>query len=253
MKIKNIVLVVISNLFIFCTATSIKSSGNSIVSTSVDTDVNVNHKQSQSLIERYNNIQTDTILDNVCAKIIQNRKFRNANNSFNEDSIRNLMFSSGITDYQYELIELNDVDTLKEFSNFISNDRFANLRMGYMKNGNNHILLKTKRYLKFEYSEARCYSDATDIMKNKYLKKSIILNIKTDTVKYFVKPIINDDYYYQFSNKIPLVVNNTPYGLKRKGERFNLDKLVFFANNEQESNMFLIILNKNGLIVTILK
>lgn len=262
MKIRNIVLIVISNLFIFCTANTIKSSDTSNVSTSIDADVKVNHKQSQSLIKRYNiirskkklnNIEIDTILNNVCGKIMLNRKYRNADNSINEDSVRNLMFLSGITDYQYELTELNDIDTLKGFSNFISNDRFSNIRMGYIKNKNNHFLLKTKRYLKFDHSEARCYSDAIDPMKNKLMKKSIILSIKTDSIKYFVKPILDDDYYYQFSNKIPITATTIKSNLKQKAKRINSEKLVFCANNEKEANMFLVILNSKGEIVTILK
>ncbi|HLP05636.1 MAG TPA: hypothetical protein VK152_09430 [Paludibacter sp.] len=262
MKIKNISLVVVLNLFIYCTATSTKTSEASNLSTSTNTDIKINHTQSKSLIERFNkirigkklnNVQADTILDNICAKIMHNnRLYKNYDNSFNEDSIRNLMFLSGITDYQYELVEFNDVDTLKKFSDFIVNDKFSNLRMGYVKNGNKHILFKTKNYLKFDHSVARCYSDVVDPMKNKSLKKIVVSNIKTDSVKYFTIPLINDDYYYEFSNKIPL--RNT-YFIKtfKQGGIFNSGKLVFCANSEQEAKMFLVVFNKNGLIVTIFK
>lgn len=130
MKIKFILIIILLLLNISCC--KITSQEN----------INIKHSQSKALIERYNKLRVqnkvptiiqDTILDNICSVLITNNKYRNKDNAFNEDSIRHLLYRNGVIDYQYNIQETLDNDTIASFNSFLLSDNSSNLHVGYKK------------------------------------------------------------------------------------------------------------------------
>ena len=91
---------------------------------STQTNLSANHKQSKNLIDRFNkfralenlqSIEHDTILDNVSKILLTDKTFKKSKGIYNEDSVRLLLYRSGIIDYQYEIQEISDKDTATVF------------------------------------------------------------------------------------------------------------------------------------------
>ena len=217
----------------------------------------VNHKQSKKLIDRFNmlramdnleSIEQDTILDNISKILLTNKTYKNSAGVYNEDSVRSLLYRNGIIDYQYEIQEVSDKDTATVFNSFLLADKFDYIRMGYYSNGNRHILLKTKSYLKFNHWLITCHSDPINGLENETSAKAY-----TDSVICYLKVLKPDEYYYQFYNRMPLNIDNnvekkkvqiTP-GISRFGEYVGEYDFGIKATGK-EIYMFLIISNKNN-------
>jgi len=166
---------------------------------------------SKRLIENYNRLRSlkslhqikhDSILDDVTNEVFANDiKYRESFNSFNEDSIRYLLYNKGIIDYKYELIEIADNDTISSFKKNFMSDTSNNIRCGYARKDGKNLILKTKNYLKYGYSISSAHSETGDYMHDKYHPTSI--NIFTDSVDYHVKAVVRGKYKFYYSDKIP--------------------------------------------------
>ena len=216
----------------------------------------------KSLFNKYNAIRVkanqneiyhDTILDEICKVLLTNCNYKNENNEFKEDSIHSLFYRFGIIDYQYNLAYFSDNDTLSKFRDFILSDNFPFIQMGYAKEKNNHILLKTKKYLKFHHAEVTAHSNEVDPLNNSKINHNIF--VTNDSIKYYFKKLIPDDYYCYFSNHIPLEDNNIvgtiDYVKVVNNYEGNYD--IVFISKKKETNMYLIAINKNNNIITALK
>lgn len=180
------------------------------------------YNQSKKLIERYNKLRLekgisiihhDTILDNNAKILLTYDKYKKNDKYYIADSIRNLLYKSGITDYQYEIIELYDKDTLSCFNKLFLADKTKNIQMGYARHENNQIIIKTKKFLKFEHGEVACHTNIIDPLGN---NKSI--SITTDSIHYFLNRVIPENYYYAFFNEIPLSSQDVNFKNKKTGK-----------------------------------
>ena len=219
------------------------------------------HSQSKMLVERYNLLRTekklpiiiqDTILDNICKVLITNNQYKNRNNIFIEDSIRQLLYRSNIIDYQYEIKETSVSDTTNTYNSFLLSDKSNNIRLGYAKNKNKHILLKTKKYLRFERWKISASSGNVD-----GFSQMTTVNLKTDSITGYFKTSTPDKYYYQFYNRIPLSTDKLD-SIKRfevqpqKNEDIDQDSYDLIIKFT-DPDVFLIILNNNNERIAILK
>ncbi len=229
---------------------------------------NDTYNRSKQLIDRYNKIriikslpiiQHDTILDDVTTEILLNKKYRKSDNTFNEDSIRYLFYNSGVMDYKYEILEILDKDTSAVFNSFLLADSSSNLRMSYSRNKNN-LLLKTKSYLKYDFGEV--YVPRITVPADDNIMKSVKVEVKTDSIVYYVKPVISGKYYYYYSNHIPLSLEsvdfNKIYEVKRNGKKnpFSKELEDTYFNLRLTSihpEMYLIVINEKNEIIAILK
>jgi len=225
---------------------------------------NLNH--SKQLIERYNklrikrvlsNIQHDTILDNITMEIQSNRKYRKSMNLFNEDSIRLLLHKKGITDYQYEIKEVLDKDTASSYKSFLLNDLFVNLRVGICKKNNRTILFKTKSFLKFDHWEEYVHSPKIDGLH--YKSKTIRVDIKTDSIKCYMKTLIQGKYTFYTSDLIPSksdrisIMTKKPSIIKQNNKSLKKPYDLVFTLKDKECNKYLIVVNENYEKIAILK
>lgn len=205
----------------------------------------------QRLKNNLNVVYHDTILDNICkVLLLQNMK---KNNTYNVDSIHLLFYKNGIIDYQFEIIEFTDNKMLESFRNFILSDNFPFLQVGYARNSNQHIILKTKKYLKFHHGEGSTHSTEIDPLKTKSNQQ---FTFKNDIVKYYLQRMIIVDYYYSFSKKIPSKKNDDILDIRNYGKivnniRDNYD--IVFTAKDKETQKFLIVQNSFNEIVAILK
>lgn len=198
-NIFNRVLIIILIPYILCSAESIFAA----------TQQKNNRNQSKQLIVRYNKLRLkknlplllhDPLLDNVVSKIQLNKEYKNSKGSYKEDSIRLLLYRSGIIEYQYDLKEVLDKDTTAAFNSFLLADNSKNIRVGYKKSGNKHILFKTKSYLKFDHWIISAQSAIIDGLNSKVTT----VDVKTDWATCYFKTPRPGMYYYQFSDYIPL-------------------------------------------------
>jgi len=219
------------------------------------------HSQSKMLIDRYNILRTekklpiiiqDTILDSICKILITNNQYKNRNNIFNEDSVRQLLYRNNIIDYQYEIKEISVSDTANTYNSFLISDKSNNIRLGYAKNKNKHILLKTKNYLKFERWKISVSSGSID-----GFSPTTIVNVKTDSIIGYFKTSTSDIYYYQFYSRIPLSTDKLdnikrfevqPIKIEDK-DQDSYELIIKFT----DPDVFLIILNKDYERIAILK
>lgn len=118
-----------------------------------------------------------------------NKKFKKADGTYNEDSVRVLLYTKGIIDYQYEIYEVPDIDTAEVFNKVFFADKFKYIRIGFYKSGNDNIILKTKSFLKFDHARISQHSDIGDFMSGKYS-----INV--------YKILESDEYYFQLSDNI---------------------------------------------------
>jgi hypothetical protein len=162
---------------------------------------------SKRLIERYNKLRSlkslpqikhDSILDIVTNEVFANDiKYRKSFNSFNEDSIRFLLYNKGIIDYKYALIETADNDTISSFEKFFMSDASNNILCGYARKDGKNLILKTKNYLEYGYAVAYISSETGNYMQETF-------KIFTDSVEYHVKAVVPGKYKFYYSEKIPL-------------------------------------------------
>jgi len=249
MKARFFVIVALIVFTIFCNAESISNSDNNM------TDIRDNHQQSKLLIERYNkirqvkklnNIIQDTILDNICRTLITNNKYRNIDQTFNEDSVRHLLYRSGAIDYQYEIKEVSDKDTTAIFNSFLLADDSNTIRMGYRKNANKQILFKTKSFLQFDGWGVAAHSEFMDGFKG--VTETAVI---TDSVFCHLKTSTPGKYYYQLYNHIPLSTekldNIKKYEVQtvRASNNQNMYDLVIKST---ENNVFFIISDNEKII-----
>ena len=250
MKIK-FILIIVSLLNVSCC--KIASQENS----------NIKHSQSKVLIERYNILRgknklpimvQDTILDNICKTLISNNKYINSNNTFNEDSIRHLLYRNGIIDYQYNIKVTLDNDTTTIFDSFLLSDNSNHLYVGYAQIKNKHILFKTKSYLKFDHGIVSAHSTQID-----GFSKVVHVDIKTDSIIRYFNILEPDKYYYQFYNRLPLNNDDIDTINKMEATTIKIDdntmgnikyNLIIKSIN---SDNFLIISNKKNERVAIVK
>ncbi|MEI7677033.1 MAG: hypothetical protein WCJ03_09655 [Bacteroidales bacterium] len=222
--------------------------------------------QSKSLINRYNKIRQtknlnkitqDTILDNVCERLIDDSNYRNIDNTLNEDSIRQLLHRSGIIDYQYEVKEAFDKDTTMAFNAFLMSDNSTNINMGYNRNGNKHMLFKTKSYMKFDHWLISAHSVIIDRLNSTATK----VDVKTDSVTGYFKTLNVGRYFYQLYNRIPL--SSEKLGNVKKFEVQTLDSNYKSGNTDifkydliiklAVPDAYLIISNDNNERIVIIK
>lgn len=220
----------------------------------------VNHIQSKILIERYNklrlqknlnDIQHDTILDNNASILLINEKYKKADNTFKIDSIHSLLYKSGIIDYQFEIVELSDNDTVVGFNKSFLTDKRNNIQMGYAKNGKNHIIMKTKKYLKFNHGEVACHTNEIDP-----LNSNNKITVTTDSIHYFFNREIPGNYYYIFCKEIPS--NSKVINLKNKRAAKIIDNAVnnfdiVIIAKENETTEYLVVINESNEIVSVSK
>ena len=170
-----------------------------------------NTENSKRLIEHYNQLRSlkslpqikhDSILDIVTNEIFSNDiKYRKSINSFNEDSIRFLLYDKGIIDYKYELIEITDNDTISSFEKNFMSDASNNIRCGYARKDGKNLLVKTKKYLEYGYSISYVHSETGDWLNENF--QSTTLKVFTDSVKYRVKAVVSGKYKFYYSDEIP--------------------------------------------------
>lgn len=171
-----------------------------------------NIDNSKRLIEHYNKLRSlkslpqikhDSILDDVTNEVFSNElKYRKSFNSFNEDSIRFLLRNKGIIDYKYELIEMDDNDTISSFKKYFMLDASNNIRCGYTRKDGKNLLVKTKKYLEYGYSVSYTSSETGNYMHEK--NQSTSIKIFTDSIYYYVKAVIPGKYKFYYSDMIPL-------------------------------------------------
>jgi len=229
-----------------------------------------NTENSKRLIERYNKLRSlkslpqikhDSILDDVTNEVFANDiKYRESFNSFNEDSIRFLLYNKGIIDYKYELIEMADIDTISSFKKNFMSDASKNIRCGYARKDGKNLLVKTKNYLEYGYSVSSVHSETVDFFNEKNLSTS--LKIFTDSVEYHVKAVVPGKYKFYYSDKIPSnseiskdqvffdiktgEATNHPSG-NRNFSDFNL------VIKSKYSDKFIVIINEKNELIAVIK
>ena len=172
-------------------------------------------KRSKNLIDRFNtlraldglqSIEHDTILDNICKILLtdETKIYRKSAGVYDEDSVRLLLCEKGIIDYRYEIKEISDKDTVAVFENFLLANKWNHIRTGYYRTGSRHLLLKTESYVKFcqGLGSTRCVAEPIDIGSDFNPKQES--KCYTDTLVYYFKILIPDQYYYQFYEYFPL-------------------------------------------------
>jgi hypothetical protein len=167
--------------------------------------------ESKKLISKYNNlrekellpkIEHDSILDMISNEVLINtKKYKNAYNSIIEDSLRYLLYNNGVLDYKYEIFELSKNDSLSSFDSFLLNDRSDNIRCGFAARTDKKLLIKTKSYLMFGYTELSVSSEKKDWLHSP--TQNATFNIIVDSVKYHVKERVKGEYCYYYSDRIP--------------------------------------------------
>lgn len=223
-----------------------------------------NQNRSKQLIIRYNKLRLkknlplllhDSLIDNVVSKIQLNKKYKDSKGSYKEDSIRLLLYRSGIIEYQYDMKEVLDKDTTAVFNSFLLADNSKNLRVGYKRSGNKHLLFKTKSYLKFDHWNVSVHSDPIDLLNSKTTKA----NIKTDWAICHFKTSQPDKYYYQFSKHIPLRTEKMDnikkfevQTVRSENKSESQDKYELIIKSTMP-DVFIIISNKNNERIAVVK
>jgi len=245
------------------------------------TDLSIDSKQSKNLIDRFNTLRSlenlpiikhDTVLDNISRILLTDNRnnchllqqeyfpqsYRKSAGVYDEDSVRLLLYNSGIIDYQYEIQEIPDKDTADVFNSFFLADKSNHIRMGYYKSANRHILLKTKSYLKFDHATMKSWSDPILIPTGVPLDSPLTSKCYTDSIVCHFKILIPDQYYYQFYEKIPLS-SEKGGNIKKKEVQMTRGVSMFgeydFTTTSMgtETEMFLVILNKNNERIAVTK
>lgn len=254
MKTRNFVIVVLCVFTIFCDAKSISNSNINMA------DNRDHHLQSKFLIDRYNkkrqekkmnNIVQDTTLDNICRTLITNRTYRNTDNTFKEDSIRNLIFEGGLIDYQYEIKEVSDKDTTATFNSFLLADNSSKTRMGYIRAANKHILLKTNRFLQYDHCTYSMQTEKMDMFKK--VSNSIIT---ISDVTFYLKTPVPGKYFYQLYNHIPLStekVDNIKKYEVQTSKTCDDHAMYDIMVQSTDSNTVFIILDTNNERIAVIK
>jgi len=220
--------------------------------------------RSKQLIERYNelrnnrslpNINSDSIIDDAANEILIDKRYRKLSNEFDEDSIRLLFFNKGVIDYKFEAKEFLDKDTDTVFNAFLFEDTSSNILIGYSRSGNKHLLIKIKSYLKYDFGDS--YIPRINIPSNKNT-----VDVKTDSIVYYVKWIVPGKYYYHYLNHIPRssesVGSNDNYEVKKsiKKNPFTKgfdDTYPNMVLTSVHPDMYLIVTSEKNEIVAILK
>jgi len=254
MEIKYFGIVVLCFFATICNSQSMTDS-NIIV-----TDKGVNHQQSKLLIKRYNKVRQakkmndiiqDTALDNICRKLIKDKSYRNIDNTFKEDSIRSLLYESGLIDYQYEIKEVTDKDTTATFNSFLLAENSSKTRMGYIKNANKHILFKTKSFIKYGYCIAHEESEEPQVIGGVETAK-----IKTTSVIFHIKTSVPGKYFYQLYDHIPLSTERKDTIKKYEVQSSKIcDNLNMYDIEIQSTypNTVFLILNTNNERISVIK
>jgi len=270
MKAKSILIITLS-LIITGFSCLFSQNGNSTITA----DLPVNSKQSKNLIDRFNalrasdnlqSIKHDSVLDNISKKLLTDKTYRKSKKSrktagvFDEDSVRLLLYKSGIIDYQYEVQEILDKDTANVFNSFLLADNSNYIRAGYYKNENKHILFKTKSYLKYTHGTMKNWCDPIKIPMGVPIDPMNPPSAKcyVDSIVNYFKVLIPDQYYYQFYEKIPL---SSEKGGNIKKKKVQITRGVSMYGEYdfttialgQKAYMFLIISNKNNERVVIIR
>lgn len=210
-------------------------------------------------IKYFPEIEHDSIIDNVTNKILLNdRKYRNSTNAFNEDSVRYLLFNEGIIDYKIEIKESLDKDTSSAFNAFFLADTSPNTRIGYSRNNGKHLLIKTHRYLKFDHGEG--FVPHVSIQRDpKTITQEVKLDVKVDSLRYYVCMLNLGKYKYHYSAHIPSekesFKNDNKYEPLRvtannKGCQNIYFDLIFTS---KQPGMYLIVTNEKNEKVAIFK
>ena len=165
---------------------------------------------SEQLINRFNKLRNlkslpplkhDSILDLVTNEILRHpAKYQKSFNSFYEDSIRFLLYNSGVIDYKYELLEVADKDTVSVFKKFFMGDGSKHIQVGCYKKEGKSLLIKTKSYLEYGYAVISGFSVSVDGFDPNHTTKIKPAN----SAKYYVNALISGKYRFYYSDKIPL-------------------------------------------------
>ena len=206
-------------------------------------------------LESIESIEQDTVLNNISKILLTNKTYKNSAGVYNEDSIRSLLYRSGIIDYQYEIQEVSDKDTASVFKAFSAGTSNHHTRMGYYKSVGRHILFKTKSYLKFDHGRGYTHPHKVDLL-NPHAKTTVA--IYTDSIFHYFKILEPDEYYYQFYDRIPSSIDNMD-NIEKKKVQTNRGVSMFgeydfvIKSAGQETDMYLIISNKNNERVVVIK
>lgn len=186
-----------------------------IAQDSLDLSIQKNNiENSKRLIEHYNKLRSlkslppikhDSILDDVTNEVLTpDIKYRKSFNSFNEDSIRFLLYNKGILDYKYELIEVADNDTISSFKKFFMSDASNNIRCGYARKDGKNLYIKTRKYLEYGYAVSHISSEPGYYIDKYHPNQSSTIKIFTDSIEFHVKAVVPGKYKFYYSDKIPL-------------------------------------------------
>lgn len=229
-----------------------------------------NKNRSVQLIERYNKLRSsrslsiinrDSVIDDVTNEILLDKKYRKSTSEFNEDSIRSLFYDKGVMDYKFEIKEISDKDTSVTFNTFLLADTSANIRIGYSKYGNKHLLIKTKSYLKYDFGVFACSSSIKNDEHHPNLNQKV-QQTKIDTAIFYVKAIIPGKYFYHYLNHIPLslepMMSDKKYEVKESLIKNPFTKETTIAYHglvltSCRPDMYLIVTNDKDEIIAILK
>ena len=213
---------------------------SSLLSQNNNSDLSANYKQSKNLIDRFNklralenlqNIEYDSVLVNVGKILLTDKTFKNSMGVYDEDSVRLLFYTNGIIDYQYEIQEMSNKDTATVFKDFLLTDKHNYIRAGYYKHGNEHILLKTKSYLKLDHWLVSFHSDVMDAKKPNTEAK-----VYTDSILGQFKILEPNEYYCQFYYRIPLSTDNIDFIEKKKIQKIHDNPKYLFNLTEIETD-----------------
>jgi len=200
-------------------------------------------------------IEQDTVLDKISKILLTNKSYKNSAGVYNEDSIRSLLYRSGIIDYQYEIQEISDKDTVSVFKTSTLAGKSKHIRMGSYKSANKHILFKTKNYLKFDHGRGYARPFRADLL-NPDVKTTA--TVYTDSIFRYFKILEPGEYYYQFYDRIPSSVYSMD-NIEKKKVQANRGVSMYGEYDVEikaagtETDMFLIISNKNNERVVVIK
>ena len=229
------------------------SQNNSFTTDNLKQSANPIDSANINVMDNLESIEQDTVLDNISKILLTNKAYKNSAGVYNEDSIRSLLYRNGIIDYQYEIQEISNKDTVSVFKTYTLANKSKHIRMGTYKSANKHILFKTKSYLKFDHGLGYARSDVMSAFSYETSAK-----VYTDSIFRYFKMLELDEYQYQFYDRIPSSLDKMD-NIGKKKVQANRGVSIYGEHDVEvkaigtEVDMFLIISNKNDERVVVVK